>query len=372
MNPLQQLAACGQSPWLDYLKRSLIRNGELQALIDRDGLKGLTSNPSIFEKAIAESDDYAGAMAQYLKGADHGVSDIYEHLAIADIQAAADILRPVYEQTQRRDGYVSLECSPYLANDTKATIGEATRLWAAVNRPNLMVKVPATPAGIPAVRELIGRGLNINITLLFAVSVYEDVVEAYISGLENLTRAGGDVSKVASVASFFVSRIDTAVDKRLDKLSDKGLADRLRGNIAIANAKLAYARYQALFSSRRWQKLAAAGAKTQRLLWASTSTKNPNYKDTLYVEALVGRDTVNTIPPATMDAFRDHGKVSADAIEQDVEGARAMLARSGARRHLVESHHRRVDRRRRAAIRRRVRQAVRHHRPAPPGIDGGR
>ncbi len=326
MNPLQQLAACGQSPWLDYLKRSLIRNGELQALIDRDGLKGLTSNPSIFEKAIAESDDYAGAMAQYLKGADHGASDIYEHLAIADIQAAADILRPVYDQTQRRDGYVSLECSPYLANDTKATIGEATRLWAAVNRPNLMVKVPATPAGIPAVRELIGRGLNINITLLFAVSVYEDVVEAYISGLENLTRAGGDVSKVASVASFFVSRIDTAADKRLDKLSDKGLADRLRGKVAIANAKLAYVRYQALFSGQRWQKLAAAGAKTQRLLWASTSTKNPNYKDTLYVEALVGRDTVNTIPPATMDAFRDHGKVSPDAIEQDVEGARAMLA----------------------------------------------
>ena len=189
-----------------------------------------------------------------------------------------------------------------------------------------MVKVPATPAGIPAVRELIGRGLNINITLLFAVSVYEDVVEAYISGLENLTRAGGDVSKVASVASFFVSRIDTAVDKRLDKLSDKGLADRLRGKVAIANAKLAYVRYQALFSGQRWQKLAAAGAKTQRLLWASTSTKNPNYKDTLYVEALVGRDTVNTIPPATMDAFRDHGKVSPDAIEQDVEGARAMLA----------------------------------------------
>jgi transaldolase/glucose-6-phosphate isomerase len=325
MNPLQQLATCGQSPWLDYLKRSLIRNGELQTLIERDGLKGLTSNPSIFEKAIAESDDYAGAMAQYLKGADHGVSDIYEHLAIADIQAAADILRPVYDQTQRRDGYVSLECSPYLANDTKATIGEATRLWAAVNRPNLMVKVPATPAGIPAVRELIGRGLNINITLLFAVSVYEDVVEAYISGLENLTRAGGDVSKVASVASFFVSRIDTAVDKRLDNLSDQGLPDRLRGKVAIANAKLAYVRYQALFSGQRWQKLAAAGAKTQRLLWASTSTKNPNYKDTLYVEALVGRDTVNTIPPATMDAFRDHGKVSPDAIEQDVEGARMAL-----------------------------------------------
>jgi transaldolase / glucose-6-phosphate isomerase len=326
MNPLLQLAACGQSPWLDYLKRNLIRNGELQTLIDRDGLKGLTSNPSIFEKAIAESDDYAGAIAQYLKGADHGVSDIYENLAIADIQAAADVLRPIYHQTHGRDGYVSLECSPYLANDTTATIGEATRLWAAVDRPNLMVKVPATLAGIPAIRELIGRGLNINITLLFAVSVYEDVVEAYIAGLENLARAGGDVSKVASVASFFVSRIDTAVDKRLDKLGDKGLADRLRGKTAIANAKLAYTRYQALFCGQRWQKLAAAGAKTQRLLWASTSTKNPNYKDTLYVEALVGRDTVNTVPPATMDAFRDHGKVLADAIEQDVDGARAMLA----------------------------------------------
>ena len=326
MNPLQQLATCGQSPWLDYLRRSLIQKGELRTLIERDGLKGVTSNPSIFEKAIDESDDYADALKRYLKGADHGISEIYEHLAIADIQAAADVLRPVYDQTQRRDGYVSLECSPYLANDTKATIAEATRLWAAVNRPNLMVKVPATPAGIPAIRELIGRGLNINITLLFAVSVYEDVVEAYISGLEDLARAGGDVSKIGSVASFFVSRIDTAVDKRLDKLGDKGLADRLRGKVAIANAKQAYARYKVLFSGQRWQKLAAAGAKTQRLLWASTSTKDPAYKDTLYVEALVGRDTVDTIPPATMDAFRDHGKAMADAIEQDVGGARAILA----------------------------------------------
>ena len=326
MNPLQQLATCGQSPWLDYLRRSLIQKGELRTLIERDGLKGVTSNPSIFEKAIDESDDYADALKQYLKGADHGVSEIYEHLAIADIQAAADVLRPVYDQTQRRDGYVSLECSPYLANDTKATIAEATRLWAAVNRPNLMVKVPATPAGIPAIRQLIGRGLNINITLLFAVSVYEDVVEAYISGLEDLARAGGDVSKIGSVASFFVSRIDTAVDKRLDKLGDKGPAGRLRGKVAIANAKQAYARYKALFSGQRWQKLAAAGAKTQRLLWASTSTKNPAYKDTLYVETLIGPDTVDTIPPATMDAFRDHGKVSPDAIEQDVEGARAILA----------------------------------------------
>ena len=311
---------------MDYLKRSLIENGELRTLVERDGLKGVTSNPSIFEKAIGETDEYAAALKQFQAQADHGISAIYEHLAIADIRAAADVLRPVYEQTQGRDGYISLECSPYLANDTEATVGEALRLWAAVARPNLMVKVPATPAGIPAIRQLTGRGLNINITLLFSVNVYEQVVDAYISGLEDLERAGGDVSKIASVASIFVSRIDAAIDKRLDKLGDKRAADRLRGKVGIANAKLAYARYKALFSGPRWQLLAASGAKTQRLLWASTGTKNPAYKDTMYVEALIGRDTVDTIPPATMDAFRDHGEVTPDAIEQDVEGARAMLA----------------------------------------------
>ena len=326
MNPLKQLEACGQSPWLDYLKRSLIEKGELRTLIERDGLKGVTSNPSIFEKAIGESDEYADALKQFQAGADHSISAIYEHLAIADIRGAADVLHPVYEETQGRDGYISLECSPYLANDTEATVAEALRLWAAVKRPNLMVKVPATPAGIPAIRELIGRGLNINITLLFSVSVYEQVVEAYISGLEDLERAGGDISKIGSVASIFVSRIDTAIDKRLDKLGDKQVADRLRGKAAIANAKLAYVRYKALFSGPRWQHLAASGAKTQRLLWASTSTKNPAYKDTMYVEALIGRDTVNTIPPATMDAFRDHGEAIPDVIEQDVAGARATLA----------------------------------------------
>ena len=213
-----------------------------------------------------------------------------------------------------------------MANDTEATVGEALRLWAAVDRPNLMVKVPATPAGIPAIRQLIGRGLNINITLLFSVSVYEQVVEAYIPGSRIWQRAGGDVSKIGSVASIFVSRIDTAIDKRLDKLGDKKLADRLRGKAGIANAKLAYARYKALFSGPRWQRLADAGAKTQRLLWASTSTKSPAYKDTMYVEALIGRDTVDTIPPATMDAFRDHGEAMPDAIEQDLAGARAVLA----------------------------------------------
>ena len=325
MNKLKQLEACGQSLWLDYLKRSLMEKGELRALIERDGLKGVTSNPSIFEKAIGESDEYAHALKQFQAQADHGIAAIYEHLAIADIRAGADVLRSVYGQTRGRDGYISLECSPYLANDTGATVTEALRLWAAVERPNLMVKVPATAAGIPAIRQLIGRGLNINITLLFSVSVYEQVIEAYICGLEDLARAGGDVSKIGSVASIFVSRIDTAIDRRLDKLGDKRVADRFHGKVAIANAKLAYDRYKAVFSGPRWQLLAAAGAQTQRLLWASTSTKDPAFKDTMYVDALIGRDTVDTIPPATMDAFRDHGTATPDVIEQDVADARAIL-----------------------------------------------
>jgi transaldolase/glucose-6-phosphate isomerase len=326
MNALKQLETYGQAPWLDYLKRGLIETGELRTMVERDGLKGVTSNPSIFEKTIAESDEYADALKQFQASSDHGVSAIYEHLAIADIQAAADVLRPVYDDTKGRDGYISLECSPYLANDTDATIAEALRLWKAVARPNLMVKVPATAAGIPAIRQLIGQGLNINITLLFSVSVYEQVVEAYISGLEDLARAGGDVSKTGSVASFFVSRIDVAVDKQLDGLADKKAADGLRGKAGIANAKLAYVRYKTLFSGPRWQALANAGARTQRLLWASTSTKNPAYKDTMYVEALIGRDTVDTIPPATMDAFRDHGEAKPDALEQSLDDARATLA----------------------------------------------
>ena len=326
MNPLKQLEACGQSPWLDYLKRSLIQTGGLRTLIERDGLKGVTSNPSIFEKAIGESGEYDDALKQFQARGDHSIPEIYEHLAIADICAAADVLRPVYDETKGRDGYISLECSPYLANDTDATIAEALRLWAAVERPNLMVKVPGTPAGIPAIRQLTARGLNINITLLFAVSVYEQVVEAYISGLEDLKRAGGDIARIGSVASIFVSRIDTAIDKRLDALGDKPLADRLRGKAGIANSKLAYARYKTLFSGPRWQQLAAAGARTQRLLWASTSTKNPAYKKTMYVEALIGPDTVDTIPPATMDAFRDHGVAKPGTIEQDIEGVRAVLA----------------------------------------------
>ncbi len=325
MNPLEKLEAYGQSPWLDYLTRSLMEKGELARMITRDGLKGVTSNPSIFEKAIAESDEYGSAIKDFMAGGDHGVAEIYEHLAVADIRAAADELRPVYDQTQGRDGYISLECSPYLANDTAASVAEARRLWAAVGRPNLMIKTPATPAGLPTIRELIGQGLNINVTLLFSVDVYAEVVAAYLSGLEDLARAGGDLSKVASVASFFVSRIDAAVDKRLDEL-DSESARALKGKAAIANAKLAYATYKRLFSGPRWAALSAAGARTQRLLWASTSTKSPAYKDTLYVDALVGRDTVNTMPPSTMDAYRDHGHASAGAVEEQVGAASEALA----------------------------------------------
>jgi len=326
MNKLKQLEVCGQSLWLDYLMRSLIEKGALLTMIERDGLKGVTSNPSIFERAIGETDEYAGALEQFQAHSDHDIPAIYEYLAIGDIRAAADVLRLVYDQTQHRDGYISLECSPYLANDTEATVAEALRLWAAVERSNLMVKVPATPAGIPAIRQLTGRGVNVNITLLFSVNVYEQVVDAYMSGLEDLARAGGDVSKISSVASIFVSRIDTAIDKRLDNLGNKRAAGQLRGKIGIANAKLAYTRYKALFSAPRWQLLAALGAKTQRLLWASTGVKDPAYKDTMYVEALIGFDTVVTVPPATMDAFRDHGEVTSGIIEQDVKGARAVLA----------------------------------------------
>jgi transaldolase / glucose-6-phosphate isomerase len=324
MNPLQQLENCGQSPWLDSLRRSLIDTGALRDLIERDGLKGLTSNPSIFEKAIGESNDYDEALKNFPTSG-HAVIEIYEHLAIADIQAAADLFRLVYETSNGRDGYVSLECSPYLANDTQATVAEALRLRSAVNRPNLMVKVPATPAGLPAIRQLIGQGLNINITLLFSVGVYEQVVEAYLAGLEDFSRAGGDLSKVASVASFFISRIDSAVDGLLEKHRDRQNAAPLLGQIAIANAKIAYARYKTLFSGPRWTNLAAQGARTQRLLWASTSAKNPAYRDTIYVEALIGRDTVDTLPPATMDAFRDHGKATPDAIEQDLDAAKKSL-----------------------------------------------
>jgi transaldolase/glucose-6-phosphate isomerase len=312
--------------WLDYIRRSLITNGELQRLIDADGLRGVTSNPAIFEKAITGSNDYAQAL-KGLEGRNLDAKATYEALAIGDIQDAADILAPLYAASERRDGYVSLEVSPYLARDTRGTLEEARRLWKAVARDNIMIKVPATPEGIPAIHELIGSGINVNVTLLFSQLAYERVVEAYIAGVEKLARARGDVSKVASVASFFVSRIDSAVDAmlatRLKGSSDareRALLQSLAGKVAIANAKLTYRRYQELFSGARWRELARQGAQTQRVLWASTGTKNPNYRDVLYVEELIGPDTVNTIPPATFDAFRDHGQVR-PSLTENVDGA---------------------------------------------------
>ncbi len=337
-NPLKALIGFGQSVWLDYIRRSLITTGELARLVEEDGLRGMTSNPSIFEKAIAGSTDYAQALQGLAKRKDLDAKGIYEQLAFKDIQDAAGVLRPVYDQTKRRDGYVSLEVSPYLAHQTQQTIEEARRLWKAVGRENVMIKVPGTPEGIPAIRQLLGEGTNINVTLLFAQDVYERVAEAYIAGLEDYAKRGGDVSHVASVASFFVSRIDSLIDGQLaDRIKNAKSTDEqaalqgLQGKVAIANAKLTYQRYKEIFHGPRWQALATRGAQTQRLLWASTSTKNPAYSDILYVEELIGRDTVNTIPPSTYDAFRDHGKPRA-SLEEGLDQARSTmeaLARSG-------------------------------------------
>ncbi|MGY4572455.1 bifunctional transaldolase/phosoglucose isomerase [Bradyrhizobium sp. USDA 3256] len=331
MNPVKALENHRQAVWLDFLARGFVADGDLKRLIETDGVKGVTSNPSIFEKAIGSSDEYDGAIGKALKNGDRSVADLFEHLAVEDIQHAADVLRPVYDQSHGGDGFVSLEVSPYLAMDTKGTIAEAERLWKDVHRKNLMVKVPATPEGLPAIEYLIGEGISINITLLFSQKVYRQVAEAYLKGLEKYVGKGGDPSHVASVASFFVSRIDTAVDKQLDekiaKANDPHEKERLaalKGKVAIANAKLAYQDYKRLFAGSRWDKLTAKGAKPQRLLWASTGTKNKDYSDVLYVEELIGTDTVNTVPPATLDAFRDHGKVR-DSLEENVEDARRVL-----------------------------------------------
>jgi transaldolase len=311
-NALLGLQKYGQSVWLDYIRRNIILNGDLQKLIDQDGLRGITSNPSIFEKAIGGSNDYTDLLTQLGKqGLPTG--QIYERIVVRDIQDSADKLLPVYKSTNRRDGYVSLEVSPTLAGDTQGTMEEARRLWKAVNRPNIMIKVPGTPEGVEPVRQLTSEGLNINITLLFAQEAYVAVAEAYLDGLEAALKAGEDISGIASVASFFVSRIDTLVDSTIEerlktaKGDNAQLLDSLRGKVAIANAKQAYRYYQKMIESPRWKALAARGAQSQRLLWASTSTKNPKYRDVLYIEELIGPDTVNTIPPATMDAFRDHG-----------------------------------------------------------------
>jgi transaldolase len=314
-NPLLELQKYGQSVWLDYIRRDLITGGELQRLIDQDGLRGITSNPSIFEKAITGSNDYADFLGQLIAQR-FGTGEIYEHIAVRDIQDAADILLPVYKSTNKRDGYVSLEVSPTLARDTPGTIAEARRLWKTVNRSNIMIKVPGTSEGAPAVRQLISDGININITLLFAQEAYVRVAEAYIDGLEVALQAGKDITGIASVASFFVSRIDALADSMIDERlktaaapQDQDLLRGLHGKVAIANAKQAYHSYQQTIAGQRWKALAARGAQTQRLLWASTSTKNPKYRDVLYIEELIGPDTVNTIPPATMDAFRDHGNI---------------------------------------------------------------
>jgi transaldolase / glucose-6-phosphate isomerase len=332
MNPLRSLNEYGQVVWLDFLSRRFIADGSLKRLIDEDGLAGATSNPSIFEKAIVGSRDYDAELIAAGRAGDPGDRALFERLAVEDVRSAAEVLRPVYDATGHCDGYISIEVSPDLAMDADATVEEARRLWRSVGRDNLMIKVPATTPGLAAIRRLTGDGINVNITLLFSQKVYEGVVEAYLAGLEDLVARGGDPGGVASVASFFVSRIDTAVDKLID--ARLGLtadaAERLaltgiRGKVAIANAKLAYQRYKRLFAGPRWEALRAKGAQTQRLLWASTGTKNPEYSDVLYIEELIGPDTINTMPLATMDAFRDHGKLRA-SLEEDFPGARQVMA----------------------------------------------
>jgi len=337
-NPLQQLLDYGQSMWLDYIRRDLFTSGKLKQMIAEDGLRGMTSNPSIFEKAIADSSLYDDMLKTLASRRDLDATARFEQLAIRDIQDAADVLRPVYEQSNFHDGYVSLEVSPYLARKTQETMDEARRLWKAANRENVMIKVPGTAEGLPAIRQLIGEGININITLLFAQEVYEKVAESYIAGLEDLAKRGGNLKKMASVASFFISRIDTLIDSllndRLKKTTDasqQALLSSLLGKVAIANGKLTYQRYQRIFSGPRWEALAAKGAQTQRVLWASTSTKNPKYRDVIYVEELIGPDTVNTMPLATIDAFRDHGQPR-NSLTEDVAGAQKVmedLARAG-------------------------------------------
>lgn len=322
MKNIQALNELGQSIWLDYIRRAFIESGELKETVE-SGVSGVTSNPAIFAAAISGSEDYDEAL-QDLGAAGLSTVEIYEALAVEDIQAAADVLRPIFDGTGGNDGYVSLEVSPTLADDTDRTVEEAQRLFATVDRPNVMIKVPATPAGIPAIKTLIGQGVNVNVTLMFSMAHYEAVAEAYLAGLERLANNGGDISRVASVASFFLSRIDSAVDERLTALDDEQ-ATELLGKIAIANAKVTYQRFREIFSGERWQKLATAGARLQRLLWASTSTKNPNYPDTMYVDSLIGPDTVNTVPPATLRAFAGHG-TPALTVTQGLAEAKEQLA----------------------------------------------
>ena len=319
---LQELSKLGQSVWIDYLSRRLLREGELAELIRDHAVVGVTSNPTIFQKAIAEGDAYDEQLREVL-AEEEDPKEIFLRLAVKDVQDACDLLRPVWDEGNGKDGYVSIEVDPNLAYDTEGTIAEAQRLHELVDRPNCFVKIPATEPGLPAIEEMISRGRKINVTLIFSLERYAAVVEAYLRGLERLVESGGDPTQVASVASFFVSRVDTEADKRLD---EAGAPDDLKGKLAVANAKLAYQRYKELFSGDRWEKLRAAGATTQRCLWASTSTKNPAYRDVLYVEDLIGPETVNTMPEETIEAFEDHGEVAL-TLERDVDEARRVFER---------------------------------------------
>jgi transaldolase len=330
VNPLLKLSTFGQSIWLDYIRRQMIDSGELKKLIDDDGLKGVTSNPAIFQKAIAGSTDYDAAI-RGLARAGASIDAIYQTLTVEDVQGAADLFRPLYDREDGRDGFVSLEVNPHLAHDTQGTIAEARHLWQALARPNVLIKVPATREGLPAIRQLIGEGINVNVTLLFGLPRYREVAEAYIGGLEARGAQGQPLNRVASVASFFLSRIDVLLDPQLEKLAAAGGAQAatardLVGQVAIASAKAAYTIYQEIFGSAAFKKLAARGARPQRLLWASTSTKNPVYPDVKYVEPLIGPDTVNTLPPETLEAYRDHGD-PAPRLTKGVDRAAAVLAR---------------------------------------------
>ncbi len=319
MTPLKQLAEQDQSVWIDFLSRRFVQDGDLAGLV-RDGVVGVTSNPTIFQGAIAEGDAYDDQIRD-LSATESDPKEIFLALARDDIRDACDVLRPVWDEGNGKDGWVSLEVDPNLAHDTEGTIAEAKRLHALVERPNLFIKIPATPEGLPAIEETIAAGIPVNVTLIFSLERHREVAEAYIRGLQRLVESGGDPSRIASVASFFVSRVDTEADRRLDEI---GGHDELKGTLAIANAKLAYATYQEVFSGAEWEKLAAAGATPQRCLWASTSTKNPEYRDVIYVEELIGPDTVNTMPRETVEAFQDHGKVER-TLDRDVEGAQRVL-----------------------------------------------
>jgi transaldolase len=325
-NPLKQLNACGQSVWNDFIQRSFVQDGGLKRLVEEDGISGVTSNPTIFQKAIGSSSDYDDDLRQYAaEGED--AEGIFKRLASNDIRMGADILRPVYDRTSAQDGYISIEVSPDAAHDTQKTLADAHFFWETIDRPNIMIKVPATTEGIPAIEQLISEGINVNITLIFAVEVYEQVMEAYLRGLERRVESGGSIDRIASVASFFVSRVDTLVDTLLeDKANgaDDAIREHLKqleGKAAIANARIAYEHFQRVFGSDRFKTLAARGAHVQRPLWASTSTKNPNYPDTYYVTNLIGRDTVDTMPPETIEAVRDHGRIVCDTVVQGVEDA---------------------------------------------------